>query len=191
MVLRFLWMLKPYSATYTPSGSEMESVRLNIVRHLATLMPDGEKAVVLFLVRNATDGVSDYRLSFRDSIMNLSPVVNKTFTIHPDPGKNQVTILQVMNNQFLRGEKLRVLAFEIPLSKEAIFYTMKMAEGSLVFFPNYMYVPPKGVSKPSGDVLEPRLPDAIVERADGFHIAPGTTLTLERDLVIPTAGLFI
>ncbi len=176
--------VKPYGAIYAPSGKGVEVVRENIVEHLATLQPDRDKALVLFLVRNATDEVSDFRLSIRDAIASISPVVNKTFTIHPDPGPDQVTVLQVMNNQFLRGEKLRLLAFEVAPGKDAIFYTLKMPAGSHVFFPKYMYIPPSGGGKPSEAVLNSTLPAGFVERADGFHIAPGSELTIDQDVVI-------
>lgn len=177
---------KAYAPIYTSSGEGMESFRVNVVKHLSTVLPDGKNALVLFLVRNATDKVSDYRLNFRDAIANLAPVVNETFKIHSamEVEPSRATVLQIMNNQFLRGENLRLLAFEIPLSKEAIFYTLKMPEGSLVYFPKYMYVPPKG-SGVRTKIAPAGLPVGVVERENSLFIAPGSVVTLERDLVVP------
>jgi hypothetical protein len=93
-----------------PSEEELEERSKNTVKYLSTMTLASDKVLVLFLVRNATDDVVDYKLKMRDSIRTVEAKVNKSFVIKKDSRWNFSTIAQIMSNQFLRGEKLRILA---------------------------------------------------------------------------------
>ncbi|MEE9543806.1 MAG: right-handed parallel beta-helix repeat-containing protein, partial [Thermodesulfobacteriota bacterium] len=167
------------------SGWGVESVFSNVVEHLATLPVESDKALVLFLVRNATEEVTDYKLKMRDSLAGIDPMINKTFFIDEDPRWNRASTLQIMNNQFLRGERLRLLAFEVPLSKKTDFYTLKIPSGSRRFFLPWMYLPPKSTPKTMEAKAATKLADGIKERDGDYHITANTELGIDSDLVIP------
>jgi hypothetical protein len=171
----------------------------NVVTPIGTHLRDGGDALVLFLVRNATEGVADYKLTMRDSMSSFEPVVNALFRIGEDTDDTtvaeavRVTVAEIMMSHFEKGEGLRLLAFRVPLSKKTAFYTMSMPPGSVYFFPPYMYLPARQAAsarpaKVPVATADTPLPDGIVRSEKGLSIPKGSVVTLTGDLEVPSGG---
>jgi len=169
------------------SETGVNRVLNNVVTHLATLDTDGERALILFLVRNATEDASDFALSPRDGVMSYSPSLNKTFVLDSAGPQRWADIKSIFSNHFFGGERMRLVAFEVPMSKKALFYRLALPEKSWIFYPPMMYIPAR--SSPAealGSTLATApLPEGFVERVDGIHVDANAHITLAGQVTIP------
>ena len=189
-----------------PEKKENRSVD-DTATYLGTRIIDDEDALILFLVRNASEKASGYSILTRDAFKSYAPLINKTFTIAGEgrEGTDKATLSKILRNYFLKGERLRLLAFKLPLGGSPIFYSLKVPEGGHIIFPPYMYLPARaqggaggaggagakgGVGSEMtkmGSTAKNRegLPEEVREDALGFHIPAGSVVRLKGDLVFP------
>jgi hypothetical protein len=157
---------------------------LNVMTYLGTRIVDNNYALVLFLVRNATDDVTDYAINTRDGLTSYSPSVNSPFQLIDTDNAGTASLRQIMMNHFEVGEHLRLLAFTIGLGEKALFYTPVMPRGSHFLFPPYMYLPTKSSTKVQ-DSHKELDHSGIIGSEDGFHVPQNSNISVEGDLVIP------
>jgi hypothetical protein len=179
--------LTPYAYAGTRNKAAhkpIDQVEMNVVGYLGThLLPD-DTALLLLLVRNATEDVRDYKVVMRDGLTSYLPVVNTPFRLHEGKGREPVTVRDLLYNHFSWGETLRLLAFKLPLGKKAEFYSVSMPEGSWFFFPPYMYLPARGSAAIKEPLATP-LPDGIERVSDGYLIPDNARVEITGDLILP------
>ncbi|RKY27098.1 MAG: hypothetical protein DRP61_04835 [Candidatus Omnitrophota bacterium] len=159
----------------------------NIVTYLGTHIR-GAKALVFFLVRNAMDDTFDYAVKVRDGMAVYHPIINTTFTIGEDADRGWVSLRQVMMNHFVKGEKVRLLVYEINLGNKPIFYRLTMPKGSFFLCPPYMYLPTQAFEdSKEGEAV---LPEGFVEDERGIHIPEDSRVSIDGDIVIPKGKSF-
>ena len=157
-----------------------ERIVQDLVTYVGTHSIDG-KASVLFLVRNAAREASRFRIVMKDGMWEIAPSVNVIFRIESGASAERSSVWHALANRFLRGEDLRLLAFEIPQTGRAQFYRLSAPKDSSIIFPPYMYVPAKA-SKP---LRERGVPPEFVRSGDGFHLPAGSKSTLSGHVVFP------
>ena len=154
---------------------------MNVATYLGTHRLSNDTALLVLLVRNATEDALDYRVVMRDGLTSYTPMVNTTFRL--GTGSKTSTPLQIALKHLLRGEELRLLAFRLPLGKQAKFYSVSMPEKSWFLFPPYMYLPARAATvtkKPASP-----LPDGIVKVSGGYLIPENGRVEITGDLILP------
>ena len=157
----------------------------NVATYLSTLFTSDDNAIVLFLVRNATDDVSDYKINFRDSMTMLEPTVNSLFILNNNTQTKRHSLIEIMKNHFSPGERLRLLAFKIELGNKPIFYSLNAPAGSKYLMPPMIYLPTRSGTSPIIEKAKSVIKNGIIELDDGFHIPAHTSLKVDSDIVIP------
>ncbi len=187
---------------FPPSGRGNERKLSDVAVHLSTTYIDDDTALILFLVRNATERAETYSLKLRDGLRIVKPSINKLFTLYPSKEESRVTLKQILINHFLLGEKMRLLAFEMELGKGAAFYSMNSPKQGYTLMPPMMYLPARSragglesatESGPEGVIGGDRPAfKGLLLKVDGYHIPANTKLRVESDIVLPEgSALFI
>lgn len=155
----------------------------DVATYLGTHRVGPDRAVVLFLVRNATEGARGFKVAMRDGVTVHEPVVNATFRL---PGGAEgkaagaAAASRIALGHFPPGETLRLLAFDFTLGREAAFYSVEVPEGGRSFFPPYMYLPARSAGAEGGPARV--LPTGVIKTPGGYHIPGGSRVEVTGDL---------
>ena len=156
---------------------------VNVATYLGTHHLSVDTALLLLLVRNATEDVKDYKVVMRDGLTSYTPVVNNLFRVSTGPKRSNP--LHISQKHLSSGETLRLLAFKLPLDRQAAFYSVKMPENSWFLFPPYMYLPTRGRAANKEQNAAP-LPDGIEQVSDGYLIPDSAKVEITGDIIVPS-----
>jgi hypothetical protein len=161
----------------------------NMVVYLGTIPKDNDRVLLLFLVRNASEAASDYAISIRDSFSKIKPSLNETFHLVEGAHDEKASIKEILTNRLRAGEGMRLLAFDMSLANNAVFYRMSLPEDAYSWFPPYMYLPAR--SKAIEDSDKP-IPGEFVKANNGYHLSEHSRVKIDGHLVFPQgANLYI
>ena len=159
---------------------------MNVATYLGTHRLSNDTALLVLLVRNAAEDVTDYKVVMRDGLTSYAPTVNTTFRLGTarDGSAPSSTPQQIYLKHLTNGERLRLLAFKLPLGREAAFYSVAMPENSWFTFPPYMYLPTRSAAAVKAQPVE-ELPDPIKKSSGGYLIPEDTRIEITGDIIIP------
>lgn len=161
-----------------------DNVSMNVATYLGTHQVADDRALLIFLVRNATEDAADYKVVMRDGLSSFDPAVNTTFKIRGGgPAKELAADKEIVLSHFSDGELLRLLVFVMNLGKKAQFYTLSIPEGGKFYFPPYMYLPTRSSAVTERHAAGP--PDGIIKTSEEYFIPESARVEIKEDLLVP------
>lgn len=179
--------LERLTASLSPIAGGMQSeasalAPKDVAISLGTLLKDDDRALVLFLVRNATKGAAAYGLSLRGGTGAHEPLLNAVFTLGEGKAE-EATMRDVMTNSLHEGELMRLVVFDVPLSDGAVFYSLSAPDDTSLLVPPYMYLPAR--ARRPGAFAVKTLPVGFVAGPDGYHVESGAIVKIEGHVALP------
>jgi len=176
-----------------------EIVLDNVATYVMTRSGSKGRAVVAFLVRNATAEDSRYSLVKRDGLAEEMPVINRIFHAGKKTADiNKATMDDIFKERFVDGERVRLLVFTPMMEKAPVFYRLKAPGNAYYFFPPYMYLPSRGPGRVFNEksirAAGKAFPEWAVAKNDGLHVPAGSVIDLKKTVTLeaePGKGIFI
>ncbi len=166
----------------------------NVATYLMTRTTDKGRGIVAFLVRNDTRESGDYSIVARGGVTETRPVINKVFYAASDKGVSKASMEDILKKHFVKGERLRLLVFDLPLGGKPVFYRLKAPENGFFLFPPYMYLPSRSSFKTRTAAMVAPSPEWTRVEADGLHVPAGSVVTLDKTVTLDAGagkGVFI